>query len=197
MTTSAGHRARDRRRRLDRQRDLPPGGSLPPGRLLLLDRDETLLHDVASGALATGAETILLDLCDRERTAALLQDARPEVVFHAAAHKHVPILERHPAQAATTNVLSTWWLAQAAAENGCERFVHLSTDKAAHPCSVMGATKRAAEHVVVGVGRRYDLPCAAVRFGVLGSRGSVADVPPPDPRRWAGHGHERGDDATS
>jgi FlaA1/EpsC-like NDP-sugar epimerase/dTDP-4-amino-4,6-dideoxygalactose transaminase len=145
-----------------------------PGRLLLLDRDETLLHDVATGPLANSAETILLDLCDRERTVALLREARPEVVFHAAAHKHVPILERHPAQAAATNVLSTWWLAQAAAENGCQRFVHLSTDKAAHPCSVMGATKRAAEHVVVGVGRRYDLPCAAVRFGnVLGSRGSV------------------------
>jgi FlaA1/EpsC-like NDP-sugar epimerase/dTDP-4-amino-4,6-dideoxygalactose transaminase len=145
-----------------------------PGRLLLLDRDETLLHDVATGPLATGAETILLDLCDRDRMVALLQEARPAVIFHAAAHKHVPILERHPAQAAATNVLSTWWLTQAAAENGCQRFVHLSTDKAAHPCSVMGATKRAAEHVVVGVGRRYDLPCAAVRFGnVLGSRGSV------------------------
>jgi FlaA1/EpsC-like NDP-sugar epimerase/dTDP-4-amino-4,6-dideoxygalactose transaminase len=145
-----------------------------PGRLLLLDRDETLLHDVATGPLASCAETILLDLCDRDRTAALLEEARPAVVFHAAAHKHVPILERHPAQAAATNVLSTWWLARAAAENGCQRFVHLSTDKAAHPCSVMGATKRAAEHVVVGVGRRYGLPCAAVRFGnVLGSRGSV------------------------
>ena len=145
-----------------------------PGRLLLLDRDETLLHDVATGPLANSAETILLDLCDRDRTVALLREARPDVVFHAAAHKHVPILERHPAQAAATNVLSTWWLAKAAAENGCQRFVHLSTDKAAHPCSVMGATKRAAEHVVVGVGRRYDLPCAAVRFGnVLGSRGSV------------------------
>jgi FlaA1/EpsC-like NDP-sugar epimerase/dTDP-4-amino-4,6-dideoxygalactose transaminase len=146
-----------------------------PGRLLLLDRDETLLHDVASSDpdLAS-AETVLLDLGDRERMVALLERARPQVVFHAAANKHVPILERYPAQAATTNVLSTWWLANAAAENGCRRFVHLSTDKAAHPCSVMGATKRAAEHVVVGVGRRHDLPYAAVRFGnVLGSRGSV------------------------
>ncbi|MGH9228292.1 MAG: aminotransferase class I/II-fold pyridoxal phosphate-dependent enzyme [Acidimicrobiales bacterium] len=144
-----------------------------PGRLLLLDRDETLLHDVATGSLAS-AETVLLDLCDREPTVALLAHTRPQVVFHAAAHKHVPILERHAAQAATTNVLSTWWLANAAAENGCKRFVHLSTDKAAHPCSVMGATKRAAEHVVAGVGRRHDLPYAAVRFGnVLGSRGSV------------------------
>jgi FlaA1/EpsC-like NDP-sugar epimerase/dTDP-4-amino-4,6-dideoxygalactose transaminase len=144
-----------------------------PGRLLLLDRDETLLHDVAVGPLG-GAETVLLDLCDRDRVVALLEQTRPEVLFHAAAHKHVPILERHAAQAANTNVLSTWWLATAAAENGCQRFVHLSTDKAAHPCSVMGATKRAAEHIVVGVGRRHDLPYAAVRFGnVLGSRGSV------------------------
>ena len=144
-----------------------------PGRLLLLDRDETLLHDVAIGPLG-GAETILLDLCDRDRVVALLEETRPEVVFHAAANKHVPILERHATQAANTNVLSTWWLANAAAENGCQRFVHLSTDKAAHPCSVMGATKRAAEHIVVGVGRRHDLPYAAVRFGnVLGSRGSV------------------------
>jgi FlaA1/EpsC-like NDP-sugar epimerase/dTDP-4-amino-4,6-dideoxygalactose transaminase len=144
-----------------------------PGRLLLLDRDETLLHDVAIGSLG-GAETILLDLCDRERVIALLAETRPAVVFHAAANKHVPLLERHAVQAANTNVLSTWWLANAAAENGCQRFVHLSTDKAAHPCSVMGATKRAAEHIVVGVGRRHDLPYAAVRFGnVLGSRGSV------------------------
>ena len=144
-----------------------------PDRLLLLDREETLLHDVATGPL-DGAETVLLDLCDRERVTALLDAARPEVIFHAAAHKHVPLLERHPSQAAATNVLCTWRLASAAAERGCRRFVHLSTDKAAHPCSVMGATKRAAEHVVVGVGRRHNLPYAAVRFGnVLGSRGSV------------------------
>jgi FlaA1/EpsC-like NDP-sugar epimerase/dTDP-4-amino-4,6-dideoxygalactose transaminase len=144
-----------------------------PGRLLLLDRDETLLHDVAIGPLGD-AEIILLDLCDRDRVIALLEETRPEVVFHAAANKHVPILERHATQAANTNVLSTWWLANAAADNGCQRFVHLSTDKAAHPCSVMGATKRAAEHIVAGVGRRHDLPYAAVRFGnVLGSRGSV------------------------
>jgi FlaA1/EpsC-like NDP-sugar epimerase/dTDP-4-amino-4,6-dideoxygalactose transaminase len=144
-----------------------------PSRLLLLDRDETLLHDVAIGGLGD-AEIILLDLCDRDRVGALLEETRPEVVFHAAANKHVPILERHAAQAANTNVLSTWWLANAAAESGCQRLVHLSTDKAAHPCSVMGATKRAAEHIVAGVGCRHNLPYATVRFGnVLGSRGSV------------------------
>jgi FlaA1/EpsC-like NDP-sugar epimerase/dTDP-4-amino-4,6-dideoxygalactose transaminase len=144
-----------------------------PGRLLLLDRDETLLHDVVTGGLED-AEIVLLDLRDRERVEALLERTRPEVVFHAAALKHVPILEHHPGQAATVNVLSTWWLAQATARNGCQRFVCLSTDKAANPCSVMGATKRAAEHIVVGVGQHHNLPYAAVRFGnVLGSRGSV------------------------
>lgn len=144
-----------------------------PGRLLLLDRDESLLHDVAIGPLHD-AETVLLDIRDDARLAELMRRTRPDVVFHAAANKHVPILERYPAQAATTNALSTWRLANLAAENGCHRFVHLSTDKAAHPCSVMGATKRAAEQIVVGVGRRHDLPYVAVRFGnVLGSRGSV------------------------
>ena len=144
-----------------------------PQRLLLLDRDETLLHEVAVGTLAN-AETVLLDICDSGRVMELLASTRPEVIFHAAASKHVPILERYPAQAATTNVLGTWWLATAAADHGCRRFVHLSTDKAAHPCSVMGATKRAAEHVVMGVGKHHDLPYVAVRFGnVLGSRGSV------------------------
>jgi dTDP-4-amino-4,6-dideoxygalactose transaminase/nucleoside-diphosphate-sugar epimerase len=143
-----------------------------PGRLLLLDRDETLLHDVAGDV--SDAEIVLLDLRDRERVVALLERTRPQVVFHAAAHKHVPILEHHAEQAATVNVLSTWWLAEASAHNGCEHFVCLSTDKAADPCSVMGATKRAAEHIVVGVGEHHDLPFAAVRFGnVLGSRGSV------------------------
>lgn len=144
-----------------------------PKRLLLVDRDETLLHEVAVGPLAE-AELVLLDITHRSQLTELLESTHPEVVFHAAANKHVPILERHAAVAATTNVLSTWWLANAAAENGCKRFVHLSTDKAAQPCSVMGATKRAAEHVVVGVGRRHELPYVAVRFGnVLGSRGSV------------------------
>ena len=95
-------------------------------------------------------------------------------MFHAAAHKHVPILEDHPVEALETNLLATWWLATTAAEYGCHRFVHISTDKAVNPCSVMGATKRAAELAVFTVGRECGLPCAVVRFGnVIGSRGSV------------------------
>ena len=144
-----------------------------PKRLLLLDRDETLLHEVAVGPLE-GAETVLLDICDRDRLTSCCEQPGPRSSSTRPRNKHVPILERYPAQAANTNVLSTWWLANAAAESGCRHFVHLSTDKAAHPCSIMGATKRAAEHVVVGVGQHYNLPYVAVRFGnVLGSRGSV------------------------
>ena len=144
-----------------------------PGRILLLDRDESLLHDVVSGSLA-GAEPMLVDVRDRGRVSDLFERHRPDVVFHAAAHKHVPMLEQFPSEAVRTNVLGTWWLAKTAADHGCERFVHISTDKAADPCSVMGATKRAAEQIVFEIGRRYRLPFVAVRFGnVLGSRGSV------------------------
>jgi FlaA1/EpsC-like NDP-sugar epimerase/dTDP-4-amino-4,6-dideoxygalactose transaminase len=144
-----------------------------PERLLLLDRDESLLHETLVGELA-GAEPVLVDIRDRGRIEQVFRDFVPDVVFHAAAHKHVPMLERHPIEAVSTNLLGTWWLALTAATHGCRRFVHVSTDKAAHPCSVMGATKRAAELVVFDVGSQHDLPVAAVRFGnVLGSRGSV------------------------
>jgi FlaA1/EpsC-like NDP-sugar epimerase/dTDP-4-amino-4,6-dideoxygalactose transaminase len=144
-----------------------------PAKLLLLDRDESLLHEIVSDDLAD-AEPVLADIRDRPRLRAIFERYRPQVVFHAAAHKHVPILEHHPVEAANTNLLGTWWLARTAAEFGCRRLVHVSTDKAADPVSVMGATKRAAELVVFQVGREHDLPFVAVRFGnVLGSRGSV------------------------
>ncbi|MEO6629692.1 MAG: polysaccharide biosynthesis protein, partial [Aquihabitans sp.] len=144
-----------------------------PRHLLLLDRDESLLHDVAVGPLA-GAETVLADICDQVRIQDLFERHRPDVVFHAAAQKHVPILERYPVEAVRTNVFGTWNLVSTAADHGVGRFVHISTDKAADPCSVMGASKRAAEQIVFEIGRRHQLPFVAVRFGnVLGSRGSV------------------------
>src|SRR5690606_20645410 len=99
---------------------------------------------------------------------------RPDVVFHAAAQKHVPILEQFPAEAVRVNVLGTLNLAETAARHNCRRFVHISTDKAADPCPVMGATKRAAEQIVFEIGSGHDVPFVAVRFGnVLASRGSV------------------------
>ncbi len=143
-----------------------------PKQLLLLDRDESLLHDVLLEL--PDSEPILVDIRDTARLRVAFEQYRPDVVFHAAAHKHVPMLERHPVEAVRTNVLGTHALAVIAAEHGCTRFVHISTDKAAKPCSVMGASKRAAELVMFEVGRQHGLPFAAVRFGnVLGSRGSV------------------------
>ncbi|HUI02599.1 MAG TPA: polysaccharide biosynthesis protein, partial [Acidimicrobiales bacterium] len=98
---------------------------------------------------------------------------RPDVVFHAAAHKHVPVLESHPMEAANTNVFGTQNVVQAAADAGAQRFVLISTDKAVQPSSVMGASKRVAEEVVLALASK-DTTCSVVRFGnVLGSRGSV------------------------
>jgi FlaA1/EpsC-like NDP-sugar epimerase len=143
-----------------------------PRKLILLDRDDTLLCETA--AELGDAELALANINDRGRINRLFEQHRPDVVFHAAAHKHVPILEAHPVEALETNLLATWWLATTAAQHGCHRFVHISTDKAVNPCSVMGATKRAAELAVFTVGRDCGLPCAVVRFGnVIGSRGSV------------------------
>jgi len=146
-----------------------------PGKLVLLDRDDTLLSETASEL--TDAKPVLADIRDRGRVDRTFEQHAPDVVFHAAAHKHVPILEDHPNEALETNLLATWWLANTAAKYGCDRFVHISTDKAVDPCSVMGASKRAAELTVFSVGRASGLPCAVVRFGnVIGSRGSVVPI---------------------
>lgn len=142
-----------------------------PAELFLLDHDETHLHDVAPDVPA--ARLLLADITDGRRLHRLFAEHRPEVVFHAAAHKHVPMMEEHPTQAARTNVLGTDIVAAAAARSGVERFVLISTDKAVRPKSVMGASKRVAEQVVLARAPEHGRYCA-VRFGnVLGSRGSV------------------------
>ena len=145
-----------------------------PSRLLLLDHDESLLYDaMASVDHDDRAEPVLADIRDDARMRNVFAHQRPDVVFHAAGHKHVPILEHHAVEAVRTNLLATRALAQLAADHGC-RFVHISTDKAVDPRSVMGASKRAAELAVQELGTRHQLPFATVRFGnVLGSRGSV------------------------
>jgi FlaA1/EpsC-like NDP-sugar epimerase len=143
-----------------------------PAALLLLDHDETHLHDVRLG-LDRDATSILADIRDADVIERVFREHRPEIVFHAAAHKHVPVLENHPAEAVRTNCLGTALLVKAAAQVGVERFVLISTDKAVDPRSVMGASKRIAEQIVLGY-RPPDSRFCAVRFGnVLGSRGSV------------------------
>jgi FlaA1/EpsC-like NDP-sugar epimerase len=143
-----------------------------PERLLLLDNDETHLHE-AAGRLDTGATMLLADVRDGERIARMFERFRPEIVFHAAAHKHVPVLEEHPCEAIATNLLGTANVVAAAAATGVARVVFISTDKAVQPSSVMGASKWLGEQLVLARAPRGSRYCA-VRFGnVLGSRGSV------------------------
>src|ERR671919_475175 len=149
--------------------------ALGPAELLLLDHDETHLYDV-SRTLREGVEPqlMLADIRNRERIHAIFARHRPEVVFHAAAHKHVPFLESHPEEAVLTNVIGTAHLADAALAVGAERFVLISTDKAIRPASVMGASKWLAEQILWSLHGRNGCLFSAVRFGnVLGSRGSV------------------------
>lgn len=145
--------------------------SFGPARLVLLDHDETHLHDTCA-AIGPEGVPVLADIRDGEVVERLFAAERPEVVFHAAAHKHVPILETFPVEAARTNVLATDGLLRAAARHDVGRFVLISTDKAVHPTSVMGASKRVGEQLMLR--RAAGGRACAVRFGnVLGSRGSV------------------------
>jgi FlaA1/EpsC-like NDP-sugar epimerase len=148
--------------------------SFGPELVVMLDHDETHLHDVAA-ELDHGAPVVqvLADIRNLAQLRKVCAEHRPTVVFHAAAHKHVPLLEAHPSEAVGTNVLGTSNVLTAAEEAGVERLVFVSTDKAVYPSSVMGASKRIGEQLVIArtpIGASY----CAVRFGnVLGSRGSV------------------------
>jgi FlaA1/EpsC-like NDP-sugar epimerase len=142
-----------------------------PAELVLLDHDETHLFDAAQGL--EGARMVLADVRDRDLMRSTFADLRPEVVFHAAAHKHVPMLEDYPCEAVLTNVLGTANVVDAARAAGVANFVAISTDKAARPTNVMGASKWLAEQIVLSRAPKGSAYCS-VRFGnVLGSRGSV------------------------
>lgn len=143
-----------------------------PHTLVLLDCDETHLYDAAQ-ALESPAIQVLADIRDLFEMDRIFDQYRPDVVFHAAALKHVPLLESHPCQAATTNVLGTQNIVECANRFKVSRLVFISTDKAVHPSSIMGATKRLGEQIVLGNAPTGGHFCA-VRFGnVIGSRGSV------------------------
>ncbi|MDX6214160.1 MAG: hypothetical protein QOF82_3247 [Frankiales bacterium] len=147
-----------------------------PAALYLLDHDESNLHrlqlELSGEALLDTEEIVLADIRDEKRIFHTFEEFAPQVVFHAAAHKHLPVLERHPCEGVKTNVRGTQALLEAAQHVGTERFILISTDKAADPVSVLGATKRLAEMVVqANVAGTTSL--GSVRFGnVLGSRGS-------------------------
>lgn len=163
---------------------------LGPAALIVLGHGENSIHEIrrklnkSSGKpdLAGGVETYagcriilqIADIRDKYRMQAVFAEQRPEIVFHAAAHKHVPLMEHQPSEAVSNNVLGTRNLVAVSLANGIERFVLISSDKAVNPASIMGATKRVAELLVHRAAKVSGKPYVAVRFGnVLGSRGSV------------------------
>jgi FlaA1/EpsC-like NDP-sugar epimerase len=149
-----------------------------PAELLMLDRDESALHAMQLAlhgrALLDSDETILADIRDPQRVMEVFEQFRPQIVFHAAALKHLPLLERYPAEAVKSNVFGTRNVLEAAAAWGVESFVNISTDKAADPVSVLGYSKRIAERLTAHMASQASGSYLSVRFGnVLGSRGSV------------------------
>lgn len=152
-----------------------------PSTLLLLERAEFALFEIDRELRRHRPDLAVValvgDVCDEPRVRQIMERYRPAVVFHAAAHKHVPMMELNPIEAVKNNVLGTWTAGVAAAEAGAEAFVLISTDKAVRPSSVMGASKRVAELVVRELDRRFSTRFIIVRFGnVMGSAGSVIPI---------------------
>lgn len=154
--------------------------SLGPKRLLLLEVDETRLYELwleLETCAPALAEMHICDIRDAAKLDALFAEHQPELVLHAAAYKHVPLMELEPAEAVKTNVGGTVNVIEACKRHGVERFVLISTDKAVAPANTMGLTKQLAERVMLEAARCCDLNAVAVRFGnVLASRGSVVPI---------------------
>ncbi|MEZ5424425.1 MAG: nucleoside-diphosphate sugar epimerase/dehydratase, partial [Pyrinomonadaceae bacterium] len=152
-----------------------------PKKVLLVERSEYMLFEIGREVAKTFDELefipLIADISDEPRMRGIFAEFRPEVIFHAAAHKHVPLMEQNPVEAIKNNVLATRLVGSLAGEFGANAFVMISTDKAVNPTSVMGASKRIAEIVVQDLNQTYATKFTAVRFGnVLGSAGSVVPI---------------------
>ena len=153
--------------------------SKEPAELFALGHGEQsiyeLMESIGEHPARDRIRPIIADVADRNTMSTIFKKYRPEIVFHAAAHKHVPLMEDNPREALRVNALGSFTLADIAGMSGTELFVMISTDKAVNPTSIMGSTKRMAERLIYSVRNKYpDTKYIAVRFGnVLGSRGSV------------------------
>lgn len=155
--------------------------ALRPSHLVLVDQSEPSLwsidREVESDHPEVERTPVIADVCDKRRMRQVYEVLRPDVVVHAAAHKHVPMMEMNPGEAVKNNVDGTRTVLDLAIEHGVDRFVMVSTDKAVNPSSIMGATKRLAERYVQHVARTTGFHAISVRFGnVLGSTGSVVPI---------------------
>jgi FlaA1/EpsC-like NDP-sugar epimerase len=149
-----------------------------PKRLIILDNYENNAYDIQNELIAQhpglNLTTIIANIREKVRLENIFRSYRPDIVFHAAAHKHVPLMEENPTEAIKNNVFGTLNVAECADKYGVKRFVMISTDKAVNPTNIMGATKRVAEMVIQAYSRQSKTEFVAVRFGnVLGSNGSV------------------------
>jgi FlaA1/EpsC-like NDP-sugar epimerase len=152
-----------------------------PKQLLMLDIYENSLYNIELELKAKypndNIVAIIANIRDKERMFELFDEYRPEVVFHAAAHKHVPLMENNPTEAIKNNIFGTYNLVNACDEYGTRRFILISTDKAVNPTNIMGATKRMCEMIIQAKDKESETEFVAVRFGnVLGSNGSVVPL---------------------
>lgn len=152
-----------------------------PKCILLVERAEFCLFDIeqylSRNFPEVECEPLLADVGDEPRMREIFEGHAPEVIFHAAAHKHVPLMEKNTIEAVKNNIFATQLVGELAGESGCADFVLVSTDKAVNPTSVMGASKRFAELVIQALNQKHKTRYVAVRFGnVLGSAGSVVPI---------------------
>ncbi|WP_396147770.1 polysaccharide biosynthesis protein [Anaerospora sp.] len=151
---------------------------MSPSQITLVGKGENSIYEIHQELTAKfpklSIEPVIADVRDKHRIFNIFSRVQPQVVFHAAAHKHVPLMEAQPEEAVRNNIFGTQTVAEAADRANAEKFVLISTDKAVNPTSVMGATKRVAEMIIQNMNRISNTSFVAVRFGnVLGSRGSV------------------------
>lgn len=148
-----------------------------PASLILLGKGENSVYEIEQELVHTNRyqpTSLIADVRDRQSMDRAFKQTEPTVVFHAAAHKHVPLMQHNPIEAIRNNVFGTWLTCEMAIRHGARQFIYVSTDKAVKPTSIMGATKRVGEMIVTALGQRSDTDVAIVRFGnVMGSRGSL------------------------
>ncbi len=153
--------------------------ALNPKRLVIVDNYENNAYDIQQELFGAYGRSFplsveIISVCDEERMRLVFEEYKPDIVYHAAAHKHVPLMEHNPEEAVKNNIFGTYTTARLAIEHGVEKFVLVSTDKAVNPTNIMGATKRCCEMIVQSMNNICSTDFVAVRFGnVLGSNGSV------------------------
>ena len=148
-----------------------------PSMLLFLDQDETGIFNISKQLKDLRIKSLITDIRDKEKINHIFEQFKPNIVFHAAAYKHVPLMEEQPDEAIKNNIFGTKIVAEAALTHGAEKFIFISTDKSVNPTSVMGATKRVGEMICQNLNQRNSTKFISVRFGnVLDSRGSVIPI---------------------